>query len=233
MELNINIEDVLKLVPDKSILPEIYGRRIGFSKPTYPGFYHVHHLNDYSVKYMDLQTCKEFNASLEEIKALGASFQELVTHPDDLPRVKALLKTIREQNSDSESFTYFQRIKLRTVDKEGYTLIITSVKLNLEDQTYCCISNTTDQLPVFTRKISNALNSRYEVRKLINAYIRLTNREKEVFELLAKNHQTKEIAKLLSRSVRTIEQHRKNIYRKFQITSLAELINAAYQLNHS
>ncbi|MRR37867.1 response regulator transcription factor, partial [bacterium] len=56
---------------------------------------------------------------------------------------------------------------------------------------------------------------------------RLTTREREVLQLFAEGKSTKEVAFLLSVSVKTIETHRIQIMRKLNIRSLAELTKYA------
>lgn len=56
---------------------------------------------------------------------------------------------------------------------------------------------------------------------------RLTTREREVLQLFAEGKSTKEVAFLLSVSVKTIETHRVQIMRKLNIRSLAELTKYA------
>ena len=53
---------------------------------------------------------------------------------------------------------------------------------------------------------------------------RLTKREREVFDLLVKGFSTKEIARELGLSPRTIEDHRAQISSKTQTSSLRELV---------
>lgn len=232
MELEYtHLKDLIQDNSKKSILPELFGRRIGYSKPRYPGFYHIHHTKDYAVKYFDEEACKEFNATLEEIRALGGEFQKLVTHPEDLQRVTGLLKDLEEQKDENEILTYFQRIKLKPVKQEGYTLVITSVRLNIEDSTFVCMTNTTDQLPVFTKKICNALNAGYETKHFAKNYLTLTNREKDIFKRLAKGLTVKMIAFELFRSERTIEQHKKNIYKKLKINKVSQILHISNLLN--
>ena len=103
-------------------------------------------------------------------------------------------------------------------------MVVTSVKLDLTQQAFVSMSNTTDQLPVFTKKICNALNTKYETKKYVNNYISLTAREKEVFTFLIKGLSVKEIASYLIRSSRTIEQHKKNIYKKMEVNTLAQIV---------
>jgi len=55
----------------------------------------------------------------------------------------------------------------------------------------------------------------------------LTNRETEILQLLAEGHNNPQIANKLFISRRTVEQHRKNINRKLEIRSYADI--AMYQ----
>jgi DNA-binding NarL/FixJ family response regulator len=57
----------------------------------------------------------------------------------------------------------------------------------------------------------------------------LTTREKQVVTLVAEGHKSKDIAKLLSISIRTVEHHRANIMKKTDIKSTADLIKYAIQ----
>jgi len=232
--MELEYEDLgkaINYISGNSPLPELFGRRVGYTSPRYPGFYHVHNIADYSVKYMDTHTCTEFNATLNQIKALGSSFQEMVTHPEDVPRVKSLLKGLADRGDENEILAYFVRIKLRKEEVDGYNLVITSVRLNLEDQTFVSLSNTVDQLPVFSKKISNALNTRFDTRNYVKGYMSLTSREKEIFGLLVQSKPVKEIAQALVRSTHTIEQHKKNIYKKLNVNSLAQIIHIAKSLH--
>ncbi len=56
---------------------------------------------------------------------------------------------------------------------------------------------------------------------------RLTLREREVLKLVAENRSNKEIAELLSLSVRTVERHRYNIMAKLKIKGTAALVRYA------
>jgi DNA-binding NarL/FixJ family response regulator len=59
----------------------------------------------------------------------------------------------------------------------------------------------------------------------------LTDREREVVQLLAEGKSNKEVATLLDISVKTAEAHRATIMRKLEIDSLAELVRYAIR-NH-
>jgi len=59
----------------------------------------------------------------------------------------------------------------------------------------------------------------------------LTEREREVLNLIAQENTNKQIAETLFISERTVETHRKNIFRKTQTSSLVGLIKFAYANN--
>jgi len=73
----------------------------------------------------------------------------------------------------------------------------------------------------FTPRVSQILldfakqNGRAEV---------LTSREREIIQLVAEGHCTKDVARMLAMSVKTAETHRSNILRKLQVHTTAELI---------
>lgn len=58
-------------------------------------------------------------------------------------------------------------------------------------------------------------------------YSLLTNREREVLQLVAQGYSNNEIAKVLSISPRTVEVHRANLMRKLDFKSQADLIRFA------
>ena len=59
----------------------------------------------------------------------------------------------------------------------------------------------------------------------------LTDREKEILRLVAKEYNSRQIAEILFISERTVETHRKNILRKTGATNLVGLIKYAYANN--
>ena len=61
-------------------------------------------------------------------------------------------------------------------------------------------------------------------------YSRLSNREREVFQMIAEGLSTKEIADILFVSISTIKTHRSNIMEKLQMDNLAQLVKFAIEL---
>jgi len=59
---------------------------------------------------------------------------------------------------------------------------------------------------------------------IVDRYETLSEREREIFQLIAEGHSNKEIAELLSVSASTVETHRAHILQKLDIHSTAELV---------
>jgi hypothetical protein len=69
------------------------------------------------------------------------------------------------------------------------------------------------------------------VRQTANTcFVRLTDREREVLQLVVNGHLNKVIAQRLGISERTVEKHRVKIFRKFQVSNLTHLVRYAIAL---
>jgi DNA-binding NarL/FixJ family response regulator len=61
-------------------------------------------------------------------------------------------------------------------------------------------------------------------------YGKLSNREREVFQMIAEGHSTKEISDILFISPSTVKTHRANIMEKLQFTNISQLVQFAIHL---
>ncbi|KAA0259413.1 response regulator transcription factor [Deferribacter autotrophicus] len=77
----------------------------------------------------------------------------------------------------------------------------------------------------------NLYDESENINKKIEKYFTLSKAEKEVFVLLAEGKNTKEIAYLLGKSQKTVENQRLSIMNKLEINSMADLIKIALKLN--
>ncbi|MBK8607493.1 MAG: response regulator transcription factor [Chitinophagaceae bacterium] len=66
-------------------------------------------------------------------------------------------------------------------------------------------------------------------RKKQNEQAHLTDREKQIVRLIEKELNNKQIAETLFISERTVETHRKNIFRKTNTNSVIGLVKYAYE----
>jgi DNA-binding NarL/FixJ family response regulator len=61
-----------------------------------------------------------------------------------------------------------------------------------------------------------------------NAFDMLTSREREILQLVAESHSTKEIAATLGISTKTVDNHRTNLMRKLNLHDIASLTRYAF-----
>jgi DNA-binding NarL/FixJ family response regulator len=61
-------------------------------------------------------------------------------------------------------------------------------------------------------------------------YGQLSNREREVFQMIAEGHSTKDIADVLCVSASTVKTHRSNIMEKLQMDNISQLVHFAIEL---
>jgi DNA-binding NarL/FixJ family response regulator len=82
--------------------------------------------------------------------------------------------------------------------------------------------------PFFSPKITETLLEEYmrhlQQRGLQDSYELLTDREREVLQVLAEGRSNKEVATLLNLSVYTVETHRTNLMQKLNLHNTAELV---------
>ena len=80
----------------------------------------------------------------------------------------------------------------------------------------------------FSPAVSSVLAEEYmqqlQERGLTDSYELLTDREKEVLQLLAEGRANKEVATLLNVGVSTVETHRANLMQKLNLHSTAEIV---------
>ena len=89
--------------------------------------------------------------------------------------------------------------------------------------------NYIDENITLTKKDLNQINSDGVDVNLIG-YRSLSNREREVFPLVALGYTNKEIAARLYISTKTVEAHKANIVRKLQLSTRADLVR--YAIHH-
>jgi len=105
----------------------------------------------------------------------------------------------------------------------GYLL-----KDNADDDIERAIRSVAIGRPYFTPSIAKALLEDYirlmRERRVQDSYELLTDREREVLQLLAEGKSNKEAATILSVSPYTIETHRQNLMQKLGLHNTAEIV---------
>jgi len=100
--------------------------------------------------------------------------------------------------------------------------IIKAIHAAMKDETY--LSPSISKVVVDTYRFPRKGSASAE------RYKRLSNREREVFQLVAEGHSTRQIADMLCVSISTIKSHRAKIMEKLEIYSPVKLVHFAIQL---
>jgi DNA-binding NarL/FixJ family response regulator len=81
--------------------------------------------------------------------------------------------------------------------------------------------------PSISRKVVEEYVEQASTTEELDSYDRLTDREREVLQLIAEGHSTRQIADLLHVSIKTVETHRAHLTAKLDLHSTAELTQYA------
>jgi len=114
-------------------------------------------------------------------------------------------------------------VRVLAAGARGY-LLKDSAELHLVQ----AIQTVVQGKPFFSPQIAQTLLEDYlrqlQQRGLQDSYDLLTDREKEVLQLLAEGKSNKEVASLLGLSVYTVETHRANLMQRLNLHSTAEIV---------
>jgi RNA polymerase sigma factor (sigma-70 family) len=95
------------------------------------------------------------------------------------------------------------------------------------------ITNLLERVHEAFARDSEQWHTQYRKNLLQEFCSRLSPREKQILKWVSVGYSSKEIAKILGISNRTIEVHRSHIMEKLQVKSLAELISVAMELDET
>jgi two-component system, NarL family, response regulator NreC len=109
------------------------------------------------------------------------------------------------------------------------------MKTDAADHLIEALKALSEHKPFFTSRISEIVFARYangtKNAKSVPEKSRITDREREIVQLLAEGKTSKEVAAVLGISVRTVETHRATIMKKLGLKSFSELIRYAIRNN--
>jgi DNA-binding NarL/FixJ family response regulator len=138
------------------------------------------------------------------------------------PGVKVIMLTIH----DEETFVY----KSFDAGADGYMVkeyamedLLEAIDTVMRGKVYLSPNFSSKVLEAY-RKLSKSGS------KKVDDFSRLTNREREILQLIAEGHTSKEIAAMLYISVKTVENHRANIMKKLDIHETAGLVLYAVKI---
>ena len=187
-------------------------------------------LNSMSNVYINKVCSDFFGHSSKFLLALGREYYNLYYPPEELRFFRSRMLELAEEADPDKLYSCFQRIRPRY--HADFEWFFTNSRLYRSTD----FNNVQLILHIAVRigsmnYMSNALDDLMEQEVFIRErYHRLSDREKDVFKLIADGMKSKEIAEALFISPHTVNNHRKNIILKTGIEDLSILRNLSPNL---
>ncbi|CAN5176752.1 response regulator transcription factor [soil metagenome] len=170
----------------------------------------------------------------------GAQMLELLKEqPVDLLLTDIMMPGMTGQQLAKQVKTTFPNIKILALSMSGQGEIVNEMINDADISGYVLKNIGKEELSAAIEKIAGGgiyfsdqvLDEleRFSNMRRQNEAAHLTQREVEIIKLIEKEFSNKSIADMLCISERTVETHRKNIFRKTKTNSLIGLIKYAYE----
>jgi DNA-binding NarL/FixJ family response regulator len=184
-------------------------------------------------KQPEMEIIGEATDGREAIQLLEKLVPDLILMDVTMPNLNGIEATrkIKLKNPDIEiialSLHSDRRYVLGMIDAgaSGYLL-----KECAFDELVLAINTVMSKKKYLSPGISDILIEEYVKKNTQDRptiYSKLTPREREILQLIAEGKNTKEIARYLFISVKTVETHRRHIKKKLKVESIAELTKIA------
>lgn len=157
--------------------------------------------------------------AFEKLKELQP---DVIISDISMPEINGIefIKIVRQQYPEIKIIVLSMFENLQSYDNiEGYLLKETDRQELIQ---------TIRKIVINGEKVFKTFNKQQDIFEFKNAI--LTEREKQIIQLIAEEFTTEEIAEKLFVSKGTIETHRKNIFFKLQVKNIAGLIKKAVYL---
>lgn len=210
---DFNIPDIGDIVPASLMIQELDGLRpIGCS-------------------YMNNWGCERLGSSAEEVNRLGETYYDRYFVKEETYGIFEGMNNYLVLGNFDHQYNFFQRVKL--YGDIDYTWFYTVLKVaqfkGLSELEYKIIllSSPVTGMDNLISRVNKTLDQDQYIRNNYRRFAELTMREKEIITLLANGKSSNEIANQLFISTHTVSTHRKNIIRKIECNSFAELLKFA------
>lgn len=184
----------------------------------------------------DFEVCGEANNGRMAIKIAQELQPNIVILDVSMPELNGIetAKEIRRKNPNTEVLIFTMH-KTENLFQEairagikGFILKSDGIKILIQ-----AVYTLAKHKPFFSSDFSDILLSNYK-EKIDSTETQkdfLTNREREIVQLIAEGKSNKEIASIISISPKTVETHRAKIMNKLSLHSTAEIVRYAIRNN--
>jgi LuxR family transcriptional regulator len=195
-----------------------------------PGSVMVQDLVVMTNTYMNKNGCDYLRQSKEELFALGPEYFERFFPPDEMKMLKAEMQNFVRLGDVNKINSFFQRV--RPDHNSDYQWFLTSSRLYPGSEgdgslKMFHVAVRADMLSCAGKTLGNLVDIDLYARKNYRLFDSLSAREKQIIALIAEGETSALIADKLFLSIHTVNNHRKNILHKLEISSISQLIKFA------
>lgn len=180
--------------------------------------------------YMNNWGLERLGTSLYEINALGEAYYEKYFAPEEIVTILQGMGNLVAGDFDQQ-YNFFQRVMLHgDTDYTWFYTVCKLVKLGDADgaaNKLVLLSSPVVGMSNLISRVTKTLDQDAYIRQHYRKFSELTPREKEIIALLANGRSSAEIADMLFISLHTVSTHRRNIIRKIECHTFAELLRFA------
>ncbi len=181
--------------------------------------------------YMNNWGLERLGTSLAEINVLGEAYYDKFFVREESTAIFQGMSNYLVKGDFDGQYNFFQRVKLH--DNKDYTWFYTvckRIKLHTGDKAVdklVLLSSPVVGMNSLIARVTRTLDQDSYIREHYRKFSELTPREKEIIALLANGKSSAEIADMLFISLYTVSTHRRNVIRKVECKTFAELLRFA------
>ena len=187
-----------------------------------PGIFHTNKIENAELVHLNKNAENWIGMLTEEVRLEGVKLFEKIIHPDTLKYTTPKFIEFGKYAESHEICSGFQGIWNPKLNE--FKMFLTFLKKYKGADLLLCISNPIDNAGYISNKLEKVVGEEIFVRKYFKKFKQLTNREVEILRLISSGKTNKSISELLFISEGTVKQHRKNIKRKLEVRSIAQMI---------
>jgi len=195
-----------------------------------PGSLMMHELINFfptACNYMNGWGTNFLGVCPEEIIELGEEYYDKFFIRDEIISFRNGLQNFLNSGEFDNSYNFFQRVM--NYHNQSYVWCFTTCKfLNIDSMNKLIILSTpVEGIDHLIQRVNKTLDLNDYLKINYKKFAQLTNREKEIIRLLSNGLSTPEISDQLFISTHTVATHRKNICKKTESKTFAELLKFA------
>ena len=178
--------------------------------------------------WMNEQYSKILGYSFDDRQEIGIDYEkDTLYHPEDIDIVRNGIKELIEGKAE----VYAGMFRAKSKNEDWKWLFCSARSFSINGESKYLLSVVIDQsenMPQYNFMVENYIKEISQLRNQLKI-CDLTKVEKEIIKELVSGKTTKQIAEVRKRSYETINNHKRNVFKKLKINKISELVNFAIE----